>query len=589
MIRIVARICVLITLLLGSGVSGAETLHRENGVYPGDPEEDFSPSQAAAPPGRRNLALHRVATQSSAYDYNLTAQLVTDGIREITLPRWISVSTSTEGESPKHTREFVVDDNVVSGVDFDGPGWLGLHFGGGSEAFLIDRVELGLVRRNWLPFGPPVISPACIPSPWQPPAPEPDDDIEIEWTLATSQDGRKWLEVGSGSAPLPPPPDVPDFADGIGRIFNWLVEANPPVWTSVDLDEPLDSRRFRVQLEDLECKQWSVAEVRFYLGDQRVHVGGPHQFGSAWRVRWSGRRVARGRSGSRRRHRQRRPALAPAGGGGRGSGLERRCLLGTGRLDLWCRRRGGDRAVATGRGTPSAHRHDSAHLATRVCAERARGLRRGGTGAEPHPQPPVSGRRQPPPGGRRVAAAARVAGGRRRRDPVGSRLSGQDWIAATVPGTVLTSYYNAGALPDLNFGANELAISDSFFHSDFWYRNEFEGPSLARAARLSRSRRRQLEGRGLSSTAASWVASTGRSSAVASTSPSSCDPERPTRWPSASKSRPPRAAPSSTLWTMPGRTAAPSVPTIPRTTPPSGGTGSPPSAAATSASGTTCA
>jgi len=44
---------------------------------------------------------------------------------------------------------------------------------------------------------------------------------------------------------------------------------------------------------------------------------------------------------------------------------------------------------------------------------------------------------------------------------------------------VLVSYANIGALPDLNFGDNELAISDSFFHADFWYRNELEGPSLA--------------------------------------------------------------------------------------------------------------
>ncbi len=141
-------------------------------------------------------------------------------------------------------------------------------------------------------------------------------------------------------------------------------------------------------------------------------------------IRWSGRRVARGRSGIRRHHRQRRPALAPAGGGGRGSGLERRCLLGTGRLDLWCRRRGGDRAVATGRGTPSANRHESAHLATRICIERARGLRRGGTGSRATSPATGLGRWQPSPGGRCVAAPERVARGRRRRDPVGSRLSG---------------------------------------------------------------------------------------------------------------------------------------------------------------------
>ena len=53
----------------------------------------------------------------------------------------------------------------------------------------------------------------------------------------------------------------------------------------------------------------------------------------------------------------------------------------------------------------------------------------------------------------------------------------RDWIPATVPGTVLVSYLNAGALPDPNFGDNQLMISDSFFYSDFWYRNEFIAPA----------------------------------------------------------------------------------------------------------------
>ena len=52
------------------------------------------------------------------------------------------------------------------------------------------------------------------------------------------------------------------------------------------------------------------------------------------------------------------------------------------------------------------------------------------------------------------------------------------WVAATVPGTVLTSFYNAGALPDPNFGQNQLYISDSYFCADFWYRTEFDAPMV---------------------------------------------------------------------------------------------------------------
>ena len=47
-------------------------------------------------------------------------------------------------------------------------------------------------------------------------------------------------------------------------------------------------------------------------------------------------------------------------------------------------------------------------------------------------------------------------------------------LPATVPGTVLTSYIKAGAVPDPDFGDNWEQISESFFNSDFIYRKEFE-------------------------------------------------------------------------------------------------------------------
>ena len=54
-----------------------------------------------------------------------------------------------------------------------------------------------------------------------------------------------------------------------------------------------------------------------------------------------------------------------------------------------------------------------------------------------------------------------------------------DWVIATVPGTVLSSYLNVGAIPDPNYGENQLLVSDSFFYADFWYRNEFTAPALS--------------------------------------------------------------------------------------------------------------
>lgn len=50
------------------------------------------------------------------------------------------------------------------------------------------------------------------------------------------------------------------------------------------------------------------------------------------------------------------------------------------------------------------------------------------------------------------------------------------WVIATVPGTVLTSYLNVGAIPDPDFGNQQLQISDAFFTADFWYRDSFTVP-----------------------------------------------------------------------------------------------------------------
>ncbi len=58
------------------------------------------------------------------------------------------------------------------------------------------------------------------------------------------------------------------------------------------------------------------------------------------------------------------------------------------------------------------------------------------------------------------------------------------WLPATVPGTVLTSYLNAGALPDPNIADQQLMISDSFFTTNFWYRNHFVIPQEKQGQRV---------------------------------------------------------------------------------------------------------
>jgi hypothetical protein len=59
-----------------------------------------------------------------------------------------------------------------------------------------------------------------------------------------------------------------------------------------------------------------------------------------------------------------------------------------------------------------------------------------------------------------------------------------DWLAATVPGTVLVSYLNNGAVPDPNYADHSFFISESYFMSDFWYRNSFIIPESKKGRRI---------------------------------------------------------------------------------------------------------
>ncbi len=61
----------------------------------------------------------------------------------------------------------------------------------------------------------------------------------------------------------------------------------------------------------------------------------------------------------------------------------------------------------------------------------------------------------------------------------------QDWMPATVPGTVLTTMVDRGIYPDPDYGLNNLAIPESLNRQDYWYRIEFHAPASIRGRRLT--------------------------------------------------------------------------------------------------------
>ncbi len=505
MIRIIAPIFIAFALLAADPVLAEETWTRGVGVYPGDPAEDFSPSLVPAGPGRRNLALHRAATQSSAWDYNLAAQLVTDGIVEATVPRWFAVTTGAGGVVPKHEQAFLLDDNVASGVGVGQPGWIGIELGGGGEPFEIDRIEIGLKQRNWLSqafpkvYGLPGLppgrcvegfAPAVLGPQDEPQGAENEVDGDLEWSLAASPDARAWQEIGRASAPVPDLAPVPTLEGGLKAFGDWTRTGAPVVWTSLTLEEPARLRRYRLRFEDLDCKDWQVVEVRFYRGGERLRVGGPHHFGSAWKSAGLGEEwLAVDLGGMATIDGVVLHWLEPAAEGSiqiSADGEDWETVAGlTGASGASPAGGAPTNAAEEVAISPAAEARHLRVLMTRPISAAGYVLSElevfgeRGLVAEPHrqPAPAADGSLHLAGGAWRLQRDSLVGGAGEEVSRAG--YADDDWLPATVPGTVLTSYYNAGALPDLNFGANELGISDSFFHADFWYRNEIDGPSLA--------------------------------------------------------------------------------------------------------------
>ena len=58
------------------------------------------------------------------------------------------------------------------------------------------------------------------------------------------------------------------------------------------------------------------------------------------------------------------------------------------------------------------------------------------------------------------------------------------WLVATVPGTVLTTHLNLGAIPDPFYSDHQFQVSDWFAHCQWWYRNEVAVPASYKGKRV---------------------------------------------------------------------------------------------------------
>ena len=439
------------------------------GVYPGNPAEDYAPVMVSDQTSYRNLALLRPAYHSSSYDYNLTAQLLTDGIKESRLPRWLATALSTTGPAKKNEREFLLDHNTTSNVNLGGPsGWMQFELAGGEGPFEIDRIDLDATLRTTAPPGGA-----------QPPqtAAKPDAPKSRlgEWTCTVmgSNDGQTWKELGSAQGDITPAPKPPPGS------FPFFGPTGPSLKPSVSLNPGSRSRMYSVRLQSTSEGAWTVSEVRFFNKNKPVEIGGPYHFTSAWMSEGKGDEWVYVDLGAR-------------------------CTFD--RIALHWIRRAAEGLLQVSEDAKNWHDifalpskselTDDFKLHRPAQGRYVRVLMKRPASPEGYilSEMEVYGRGGLVPRARtNLALPARSGGGlnldaaawRLQRD---SRVSGDgaalstpgykdtDWIPATVPATVLSSYWNAGALPDPNYGDNQLMISDSFFCADFWYRAEFGAP-----------------------------------------------------------------------------------------------------------------
>ena len=459
LIRFASSCLILLLAVTAVCTVTAQEYTRGVGVYPGDEKADFSPAMKIDAKNYRNLALHRPAYQSSSYDYNCTAQLITDGIKESQLPAWIVLTTSSDGVVKRNERGWVLDRNPMTRKSLQGANaWLQIELAGSSVIPEIDSINLtGNVLVDSLP-----------PQHW-------------EITVNGSSDGKNWEQSGVVSG---------DNLLG-DSVTGWWRRISPPNLRtfnySIKLSTPLHFRFYRLNVNVPNARSWAIGEFGLFNKGTHAAIGGPYSFTSAWMSAGSQEEWVYVDLGAECTFD--RIVLSWIRGAAAGS------IQASDDAAKW-------NDIATLPENADKGQADDIKLDAPTKGRYVRVLMKkpvsvdgyilsemevfgtGGPVAVAHPQAPgeENGRVELAGGAWKVQRESSVnADGETLSKP---GFNDTDWIIATVPGTVLVSYLNAGALPDPNFGDNQLSISDSYFYSDFWYRDEFIAPASSAGQRL---------------------------------------------------------------------------------------------------------
>ena len=398
------------------------------GQYPGRPSEFYGPrfdkvEEADAP--LVNLALHRTALASSTADYNLTAHLVTDGIIDQCEPSTLEAYTPA-GQLPRREAEWALDGGPYSNNVLLGERTFIRYSWGGREALTARGVRLDARVAYHA------------------------DKAKEGYVIAVqaSDDGTSWTTVGELRGKNLP-----------GEAARYGLSSDPNKQTATDylparlLEQTItfgrafSFRHLRLAVEMTGAEYWAIHDLHF-LDDngQEVWAQPSQSFASMWRSAGGGHQWLR----------------IDLGGP---SKVERVVPHWVEEPKQWHADVAADgSSVTIVMDEPS----EAGYYALREVEVWGRPSQR----LVPQPERGWKDGRYELSGGRwRLARASEVtASGAEISQPAFDDAS---WLVATVPGTVLTSFVNAGAVPNPNYADNVDQISESFFRSNFWYRDVF--------------------------------------------------------------------------------------------------------------------
>jgi hypothetical protein len=454
------------------------------GIYPGNLAEDFSPKLGVDNQSYRNLAKLRPAWHSSSYDYNLTAQLVTDGIITHEMPETIALSTN-QGVLPKNEREWLLDHNVVTKISLDGKDiWIQLETR--QEASLPEVTKInfnGSLTYSDKNFGG-----------WQ-------------FVCSGSNDGKNWTELekfkGTGlpkqakpnlvAGTIPkekkparigpydndPTVSKPSFSSKLGNPKNQRM-----INQSFEFEQPVSYHFYRINLSASYAERWTLGDFDFYDHENKLEMTASHNFKSAWMSAGTGEEWVYVDLGTQSTfdhvklywiNKAIKGSVQVSEDAANWKNVAE--LPGNSEMfdDISLKSEAKGRFV---RVLMTKAESDKKYVLSELEV-----YGKGGLVPQPKAGPAITNNRMDLVGGSwKIQRISEVTSTGENISQAG--FKNNDWVVATVPGTALVSYWNAGALPDPNFGDNQLMISESFFNSDFWYRDEFDVPSSFKGQRM---------------------------------------------------------------------------------------------------------